>query len=446
MVSDPAMPQTLRQVDDTEIHQSIRDYFADAGIQYWGSIGSQFLGNAARFYADVGQRREYATPEDDSFIGTTANEIASEHIMQGVADWYEVKTGNKLQYIKRVIDDEATGAGYHASFSAVNTAFEDKEMWHIVSEEKMALFGVYAATRGVLFGSGVLLPSSSFAIAQKSLSLTCDFSNGTTTNKPLVNLRNERHASKEFIRIHDTSGDATMSPWATRVKLGSASIILRLIEHGYTLEDQRFKQPIHRVATSVAWDTDLNKRFKLMNGEGVTALDMQSKLVAAARNLCKDQTIELSKEELWTLDEWERAIADLRQNPRLTADRIEWVMRREVLKRLHERHGWSWHSQILRYKDRQFSDISANGIAKALRETAWASYMPGESTIRDRIYNPPQTTRAKLRGDFIKRIVQKGEGNCLVAWDQLKYNEDNFPLQNPYVSRNTRLDNLLKSA
>ncbi len=215
-----------------------------------------------------------------------------------------------------------------------------------------------------------------YAIAQKSLALNCDFSSGTTNTKPVVNLRNEPHAdAKRFVRVHDTSGDPTMSPWATRVKLGAGSLVLRLIEHGMTIDTLRFRTPLHEVARSVALDSNLQNRYRLNDGGSLSAIETQSEIIKYVKKLANDTT--LSDEELWTLDEWEKALWDLQKDPRSTADRIEWVMRREVLAKQREKQGWCWNSEQLRYTDRRFSNISVNGLARALREKTWAKYASG---------------------------------------------------------------------
>lgn len=419
---------TLRQINDNELQPYVKMCLETRNIASMGCVSNYYLANGARFYNDISQRREYATPEDDSFLGTTANEMAGDQLMADIATLYTEHTGKPIQFIKRVIDDNVAGCGYHVSYAANAERVS-------ISEERLGLYGVFAATRAVLFGAGALLPHRPYAIAQKSLALNDDFNAGTTGTKPVVNLRREPLADpNRFVRVHDTSGDPTMSPWATRVKLGAGSIVLRLIENGYSMDHLRFRDSLYKVARRVGSDAQLIRNYPLKDGHAASALDVQSEIVRHAKKLAHETAF--SDEEAWTLEEWERAIFDLRTDPRLTADRIEWVMRREVLNRLHERHGWGWDSEQLRYKDRQFSDISVNGIALALRQNAWADYMPPESLIKDRITTPPTTTRARVRGAFIRMIQEHGYQNTASAdWGRLVYNAKTYYLNDPYESQ-----------
>ncbi len=93
---------SLEQVNVGTLHPYIDKYLEANGITRIGSISHSFLANGARFYDDVSQRREYATPEDDSFMGTAANEMAGDHIMAGIADMYTASRGRRLLFTKRV--------------------------------------------------------------------------------------------------------------------------------------------------------------------------------------------------------------------------------------------------------------------------------------------------------------------------------------------------------
>lgn len=427
------------QITDAELRPFIDSYLGKQDIPKVGTSPYYFLGNGSRFYQDVGDLREYATPEDDSFLGTVANEIVNDSIMSGISAEYTNATGRKLSFTKRVIADDYTSRGYHISYSADARAIS-------ISPSSLELFGVFAATRGILFGSGALLPDGSFAVAQKTLTVTTDFESSTTRNKPVVNLRKEPHADKNrFVRIHDTSADPNISPWATRVKLGAGSLVLKMIENGITIDPLRFEMPLAYVAQGVAQDTTLKNRYKTLGGGSVTALDVQEVLALTARKMAASNDIPLSDEELWTIDEWEHAITDLRKDPRTTANRIDWTMRRKILLNQHERHGFAWDSPALRHKDRQFSEVAVGGIATTLRESdkAWARYMPPQHLVKERMLKAPETTRANIRHLFINSLRGRTY-HASVSWESVGYNGDKFSLPNPYQSRSPKVEQFLR--
>lgn len=429
MVADPGDTDELQQISDGALQPVISKYLDAQKIAKVGHVNNCFLENGSRFYHDVRDRREYATPEDDSFIGTTANEIVNDEIMKGIARTFEELYEKPISFTKRVIDDSFVSCGYHVNYSG--NAEKVK-----INNEDLALFGVYAATRAVLFGAGALLPGGHYVTAQKAMTLDTDFSTSTVEKKPVVNLRTTPHADpKRFIRLHDTSSDPNMSPWATRMKLGVGSLVLRLIENEKTLPNLRLKDPLFQVANAVALDTKLSEPLQLKNGRTMSALQIQKHIMLHAKLLSNQ--ISLKEEEQWTLDEWERAIHDLEKDPLMAADRVEWVMRKRILSRIQDRHGWSWDSQQLRYKDRQFSEVTDLGMATALRETIWADFMPSESLIRERVKEAPRTTRASIRAAFIKEAQSFRDKSLVrVGWSEVRYGDSRLALPDPHMHYN----------
>lgn len=427
MTSTKEDSENLTLVMAAKLAPHVRSALHSQGIRFSRSSTMNFyLSNGSRFYNDVEERWEYCTPEDNSFIGTTANEFASEVILQRIADSYaEGNNGQPLSLTKRVIDDDYVGCGYHASYCVDSRNFS-------ITENSLALFGAFAATRGVLFGSGALLPDGNFLTAQKAATVTLGFSSGTTHfKKPVVNLRQEPLAdSQRFLRMHDTSGDPSVSPWANRVKLGAASLVLRLIEHDIKMPELAFHKTITDVSRSVAEDSNLRGRYKLTDGTSVTALEVQRAIVNKVYKLSKE--VSLSEEEEWTLEEWDRAISDLGQNPNLTTKRVEWVARRKILERYKNKHGISWKSDELRYKDIQFSEVVLNGIVTSLRETLWSEYMPDETLIADRVNKAPKTTRAHARSEFIKFALKRSISIQDIDWSTIKIDGKYHYLPNPY--------------
>jgi hypothetical protein len=89
MKSVDSDPEKLLVVPAADIAPHARSALNAKGIKYGHSTSMNFfLSNGARFYKDVEERWEYATAEDRSFTGTTANEFASERILQSMADFY----------------------------------------------------------------------------------------------------------------------------------------------------------------------------------------------------------------------------------------------------------------------------------------------------------------------------------------------------------------------
>src|SRR5690606_5566708 len=101
---------------------------------------NKMYSNGGKFYVDLGNHPETATCEDDSFLGTLANEIAGEEILREALDeWVrhsssrdDVVYGYKLN--KRVIDDAGRSWGYHENYLASSDQIE-------INEKHLALLG-----------------------------------------------------------------------------------------------------------------------------------------------------------------------------------------------------------------------------------------------------------------------------------------------------------------
>lgn len=405
-----------------------------------------YLGNGARFYMDVGNHPEYATPEDAYFLGTAANEIAGERIMVNSTKKANRPNNEYLLSLpeyglhKRLIDDNGITWGNHENYCAsadLRPPTSDKER----TQKILGLLGVHMATRSIFFGAGVLLANGQYLLSQKSLTTHKDFEHGTTgTSKPLVNLRDEPHAeSNKFYRVHVVSGDANMSPWAVRMKLGTTSLVLRLMEAGIEVPELQPSKPLNLITRQVASDLSTQNHYPMEHGKSLTALEIQQRLVREVGRLAA--RVSLPEEELWTLEEWQRACYDLQYGPHGLADRADWAAKFALLRGVHDRRGLSWESPELRGIDRHWDRIDIRGAGIAFRESTFSEWMPPEELIVERMSQPPVYTRARLRGKFVQAF--SGNANASVDWMTLKMAPQTFSIKDPYASYDSQVDDFI---
>jgi proteasome accessory factor A len=431
-----SQPGSLPSIPDhNRSHDFIGTYLPEGLVQTGG-----YYSNGSRIYVDVGEHIEYATPEDSSLMGTVANEIAGERVMHHILD--TAKKEGKLHDFalnKRVVDESGLTWGYHESYLADATAIG-------INADSLGLLGVHLASRGVFAGAGAIYRkttgSFAFHVTQKSARLNFDFGNHTTgPNKPVVNLRNEPHADNtKWLRIHVTSGDPNMSPWATFVKLGSTSLVLRLIEHGDVLEHLRVPSLV-RLAGQVAIDASLQEPIQLIDQTSLKPYEIQAQLCEAAQELSKD--VELPGEEQLALQEWQQACDDLKRDPSLLKNRADWIAKKIKLERYAELHQLGLGSMQLQRKDRQWDILDDDhGIGMILRQRLWKQWMPDEALISARVTTPPSETRACIRGNFIKAM----SGICSASWTHVGLSDAYIHLLDPYMAADPRVDQLIASS
>ena len=101
-------------------------------------------------------------------------------------------------------------------------------------------------------------------------------SSATTRSRPIINTRDEPHADPErYRRLHVIVGDSNMSETTTLLKVGSAELVLRLIEAGVPMRDFTLENPI-RAIRDMSRDRSGQIKFALSNGRRVSALELQN--------------------------------------------------------------------------------------------------------------------------------------------------------------------------
>lgn len=366
--------------------------------------------NGSRIYRDLSRFIEYATPEDTSFKSTVANEIAGERVVLGALD-NAVNAGVIYDYSlnKRVLSDNGNTWGYHTSFS-----IDDKIDLNLPD---LRVIGMHLATQNIYAGSGALYFDKNnrvkgYSIAQKVLNLNCEISSATHgTEQPLLSSRNEPHADNRTSRLHLTTMDANISPWATWMRLGTTSIVARLMENGYigpaANDLDLVDMPMYQYAKHIAKNPTLNYSVRgTKHGRQLRALDVQRTLYEHALKL------DLPDQEQEVIVEWQRALDDLEKDPALLSDRADWVIRKQAIERAIAKRGVSLSSNVAITIDKSYDSIdskSTNGpdsspsLGMKLRGRGVLRQWMNEQAITAAIEHPPQTTRAKARGDFIKQ-------------------------------------------
>lgn len=412
---------TLRMPNDSEVSGILQSFPEEL------KFANRFASNGARIYKDI-SLPEYATPETTTPMQALAAERAGEDLLYAAYDAYCATRGiSRFILSKRTIDQAGQTQGYHVNVSA------DAQVVKI-NKEVLYPLAIHLATQTMFTGAGAIVTSPSgtarFSIGQKATALEQDFTTGTTQFKPVMNLRNEAHAdNKRFVRIHVTSTDANISPWATQMNLGCLSLNLRSIEQGKIEADDvmlgsRHAQPIAKLARDVALDPTVNTKVTLANGHRVRAIDLQTILFEAAA------TTEHTDDEAVILREWERALADLREDPTKLKDRADWVAKREVIRRYMNKHDLPLDDARIADIDIKWGVAGKNNLGRIACRQAWQEWEPDESEVTALLYEPPQTTRAKVRGRLVRQYQDKIYS---INWDQVHLTPQTiFPLSDPF--------------
>jgi len=148
--------------------------------------------------------------------------------------------------------------------------------------------------------------------------------------------------------------------------------------------------------------------------------------------------------ELWgrTLDAVES------QNLSLIDREIDWAIKHRLVERYRERNGLDLASARVAQLDLAYHDIRrGRGLFDLLQRKGMVERVTDDGEIEAAKDTPPQTTRAKLRGDFIAAAQAAGR-DFTVDWVHLKLNDQaqrTVLCKDPFRSVDERVDRLIAS-
>jgi proteasome accessory factor A len=413
-------------------------------VVHWGRSSNVFLENGARLYLDVGSHPEYATPECDDVKELVAHDKAGERILEGLLAAAEIRLheegiSGQVYLFKNNTDSAGNSYGCHENY-LVGRHGEFARMADVLIP--------YFVTRQIWCGAGKVLHGprgAQFCISQRAEHIWEGVSSATTRSRPIINTRDEPHADAErYRRLHVIVGDSNMSEWTTFMKVGITDLVLRMLEGNTVMRDMSLENPI-RAIREISHDPTCVRKVKLANGREVTALDMQYEYhEKTARFLERRGTDEVSK---LLVTEWGEALDALKAGePERLARRVDWVTKRLMIDRYMAKHDLQLSSPKVALLDLAYHDVNrARGLYYLLERGGKVDRICEDAAINLAMREPPQSTRAKLRGDFIRQAKAKRR-DYTVDWVHLKLNDQaqrTVLCKDPFKSVDERVDQLI---
>lgn len=415
-------------------------------VVQWGRSSNVFLENGGRLYLDVGSHPEFATPECDSILDAVLFDKAGETILNRLVTVAEARLKDEgirgsLHLFKNNSDSAGNSYGCHENYLLRR---EDSLALH---ESVLIPFLV---TRQIFTGAGRILTTSRgpmFSISQRAEHIWEGISSATTRSRPIINTRDEPHADAEaYRRLHVIVGDSNMSEYTSFLKVGSAACVLRMMEEPkFVLRDFTLENPI-RAIREISSDLSCRRTVRLASGHEVSAIDVQRHLVDRAREF--EQFGGFTDPEVEALRAWEHAIDCLESDPMKLKRHVDWVIKLNLLDGFCARRGIDLASPEAAMLDLQYHDIDpTRGVFNRLAQRGDAVTLLDPAKIEQAVDTPPQTTRARLRGEFIRRAKLK-QRDVTVDWVHLKLNDQSqrtVVCKDPFRSRDERVERLMEA-
>jgi proteasome accessory factor A len=412
----------------------------------WGRSSNVFLRNGARLYLDVGSHPEYATPECDSVTDLVVHDRAGERILEGLLVDAERRLRDEgiagdIYLFKNNTDSAGNSYGCHENY-LVGRHGEFGRLADVLIP--------FLVTRQLLCGAGKVLQTprgAVYCLSQRAEHIWEGVSSATTRSRPIINTRDEPHADAErYRRLHVIVGDSNMSEVTTLLKVGSADIVLRMIEAGVVMRDLTLENPI-RAIREVSHDVTGRRKIKLANGREASALEIQQEYHAKASDFLARRGGDAIGQRV--LELWGRVLKAVETDDPTSIDReIDWAIKLRLVERYRERHDLPLSHPRVAQLDLAYHDIRrGRGLFGLMEQRGVADRISRDLDVYEAKSVPPQTTRAKLRGEFIKR-AQERRRDFTVDWVHLKLNDQaqrTVLCKDPFRSVDERVDKLIAS-
>jgi proteasome accessory factor A len=384
-----------------------------------------YLENGARYYIDINEIPEYATPECKTFVEAVAYDIHGEtHVAENISALVREGVFTKAQLNKRVVDHSPSPVtlGAHENY---HIDIEDLQGEEPASVDFMEALGVHLATRGLYCGAGSVDSTGKFHKTQKLRTLEVAIGGSTTNNKSVVNTRLEHLAGPGNHRVHVTSGDSNISPWAAWMKMGTTSLVLRLLEFDLFPDDVRLKD-IAASAQAYGSGQKIHTKTPTKEGKKMSALDIQRRILERVQLLAS--RVKLPDEELLIIDEWTSVLDDLAHDVDTCDDRIDWLVR----KRIVDLVGGDTYPR--KRRDLNYDVLyPTEGYGVKLRDKGGFREVPGLDAVDT--LAPPFGTRAFVRGIGIRALALARVDGARAEWTNLDIPKiGRFALGSPYDS------------
>ena len=413
----------------------------------WGRSSNVFLVNGARLYLDVGSHPEYATPECDSVADVITHDKAGERILEQLAVSAEDRLREEgidgdVFLFKNNTDSANNSYGCHENYLTTRnddlSSYDEVLIPFLVSRQIWAGAGkIFENPRG---GAG-------FCISQRAAHIWEGVSSATTRSRPIINSRDEPHADAErYRRLHVIVGDSNMSEYAGFLKVGACGFILRMLEEpGVVFRDMTLENPT-RAIREISNDLTCRRTVRLASGREMSALDIQREFLDRALRFAARR--DTSPEEDRILAMWEHCLDGIERDPLSLHRECDWVAKHRMVESYRERHGLALSDPRVLLLDLQYHDVNRRrSLYYLMQDRGMMERTTTDTAIAAAVDEAPSTTRAKLRGDFIRRAKERRR-DFTVDWVHLKLNDQaqrTVLCKDPFRYEDERVQKLIDS-
>ncbi|NCD18527.1 MAG: Pup--protein ligase [Actinobacteria bacterium] len=408
-----------------------------------GRSTNVFLRNGGRLYLDVGSHPEYATAECDQLPDLLAQDRAGSSMLRDLAATANERlegdgVDGRIHLFKNNLDAAGNSFGCHENY-LVRRRPDFAAM--------VASLVPFLVTRQVVTGGGHVRVRGGridMGFSQRAGQMWDAMSSATTRSRPIVNTRDEPHADAElYRRLHVIVGDSNVAEGSTLVKVAATDMLLAMVEAGHRI-DMQLVDPmsaIREVSTDIAGTADL----ELADGRRMTAVAIQRAHLEAVRAFAAANW-DVGPWHAVALDLWDRALTAVETgNHSLVDTELDWAIKEKLVRRFEGRDGAT--VVALQRLLLAYHDITEGALQERMESRGLMRRFTTTIQVRDAVTHPPDSTRARLRGEFVGR-AQDLRRDHTVDWVHLRLADPahrTVMLTDPFGAYDDRVDVLLQA-
>jgi Pup amidohydrolase len=407
-------------------------------------LANVILPNGARYYVDHAHP-EYSTPECASPRELVIHDKAGERVLERSLLELEraMPGGQRIAVYKNNSDGKGNSYGTHENYLV------DRAVPFANIVRDLTPFFV---SRQIFCGAGKLGAEAPwddrnrhrYQLTQRADFFEAEVGLETTLKRPIINTRDEPHADPDkYRRLHVIVGDANLSEVAILLKVGTTSLVLKMIEDEY-LPDLTMANAIASLH-EVSRDLECRTLVRLADGRKLTAIQLQWEFLERAKKYVEQEDMSADNEEV--VERWEAVLTALEDDPMQLHRELDWVAKYRLLEAYRERDGLDWSDHKLRLIDLQYHDVRRDrGLYHRLAATGKVERLVGEEEIERAVMEPPENTRAYFRGRCISRFP---DAIAAASWDSMIFDTgrdalQRIPMREPLRGTKAHVDELLE--
>ncbi len=412
----------------------------------WGRSSNVFLENGARLYLDVGSHPEYATPECDAPLQVTTHDRAGERVVEALVLAAEQRLAEegvegRISLFKNNTDSAGNSYGCHENYLVARVGEFQRLAEALIP---------FLVTRQIFAGAGKVLPTprgTIFALAQRAEHIWEGVSSATTRSRPIINTRDEPHADAErFRRLHVIVGDSNMSEYTTWLKVATCDLVLRMLERQAVLREMSLDNPIRSIR-DISHDLTGTRPVRLANGRELSAQQIQQTYLERVERFVATDP-ESSDEDRHVVAEWRDVLHRLTEDPVSLSRRLDWVAKHQLVEAYRAKHDLALSDPRVAMLDLAYHEVVRDrGLYHLLDRQGRVHRLLDDAEVERARTEPPATTRAALRGRFVREAKAKRR-DYTVDWVHLKLNDQaqrTVLCKDPFRSQDERVDRLIEA-